>query len=1058
MKTILLLVGVTFAACAAPVANARTTLTAAQSCWTPDDPHQGASFNTTTATINVLYGTGTTGAVSYAWSQVSGPSTATFGTPSISITTVGNLVFGTYVFRLLATAMDSSTNTFDITVGAVAADQNWVVIPVNPDVTKLLGPMMAFGRNPWCKQDRKHKRMYDLQSASAPYPANTTAWSTLASGTTSWPFAGIGSGVSGGAPGATLCSNSGGQISASATSINICNAERITGLLGLPATPTWIMIGNPFTGEMVRASSTTSTSGPATLTIDFDGRGLADYPYGSSNVAHTSAAAIHLDGAVVSEMRIVGSGTSFATDAQRPIVPGGVPGPPGPVNASSSTVSVSGLTWTLASGSWSSPAVQAGYMIRVTDTHSSTPFVWWDQIASFNGTNQVTVVGRAWPAGADHTSGLSYKIIGERHMALEVDDATSATLSTRWGGKHLLLQDVKGCQSETVCFAIPAHDIPDFDASTQTTSRYTYKDRLLSVVGGFVGPNMYCPECGFLAYGLRSGISAAIDFGKVYTDHWIRDPEICGGYCPSGVVLTYGGGFVGGAFGVALYQGTGSYVSNASDLRPWVGDAVKWMATNHSVCNNPDNRDTRDQGYLDAQIVLGYFAETDPTFKQTWLEAMGGNGVGGGTAVRDTNCKRSDNSFAIGISFSDATITTIKNDPVVHGAGFTSDLCAGNGHSGTITVTHNSAAATLVTGTPTTAALGNIIIYDTTSSPKYAGFFAFKYASGTGVTLAALWPGASGTFAWMEQDDSQSPYPSNPSGVGLSLTTISLNGLDSDNGRMVESWGCTVNSSTQITLDRPWAALGTDDGLHESGTYHMYIPNHHGVTLGGYFQQPFMYGIRTRAASWMASLVPDATVSAAYKALVPLMAQWFHDVGYDNNTDGSYYARVNNMCEPAVQVKRSTDPPDSSVFVYTNFAYTQQAYCSQGLVGYTGDNSGEFVSRFYSTEAFSAVIEYFKYQCSLGQDQCDAARAFGDRAFGSTWGDCSQTDASVYCDAGGHFVVDELDDTHLNAGRFPGFSFGMGASYQWPAVRLQYIDNGARFGGSTAIAGAASLN
>jgi hypothetical protein len=53
---------------------------------------------------------------SYAWSQVSGPSAATIGTPSSVTTTVSGLLQGTYVFRLTVTDNNSAASNDDITI------------------------------------------------------------------------------------------------------------------------------------------------------------------------------------------------------------------------------------------------------------------------------------------------------------------------------------------------------------------------------------------------------------------------------------------------------------------------------------------------------------------------------------------------------------------------------------------------------------------------------------------------------------------------------------------------------------------------------------------------------------------------------------------------------------------------------------------------------------------------------------------------------------------------------------------------------------------------------
>lgn len=78
-----------------------------------------------TSTTN-LSGSGSTDDVliaSYAWSQISGPNSATIGSPNSMNTSVSNLVAGTYVFRLTVQDGDASplSDTDDVTVTVLAA-------------------------------------------------------------------------------------------------------------------------------------------------------------------------------------------------------------------------------------------------------------------------------------------------------------------------------------------------------------------------------------------------------------------------------------------------------------------------------------------------------------------------------------------------------------------------------------------------------------------------------------------------------------------------------------------------------------------------------------------------------------------------------------------------------------------------------------------------------------------------------------------------------------------------------------------------------------------------
>ena len=54
--------------------------------------------------------------VSYAWTQTSGPSTATLGTPNAAKASASNLVAGTYIFRLTIKDNNNATATDSLIV------------------------------------------------------------------------------------------------------------------------------------------------------------------------------------------------------------------------------------------------------------------------------------------------------------------------------------------------------------------------------------------------------------------------------------------------------------------------------------------------------------------------------------------------------------------------------------------------------------------------------------------------------------------------------------------------------------------------------------------------------------------------------------------------------------------------------------------------------------------------------------------------------------------------------------------------------------------------------
>lgn len=1036
LKIVIALILIAGFAAAAPTAKARSSATAP--CWSGDATlaNLGASLDVSGNNINTLYANDSINAVDYTWSKVSGPGTITFGSVNGITTTVTFTAPGAYVIGLLVHDSMGASSTFNLTVGTLAYDKNGIVIQPNANADLIFDKMIAFGKNPACFEDWMHARMVFLQIANNTYWTNSASvWSTYGQGTVSYPLSGIGPVL----PGASVCgttSCNGSTVSSTDMSFWIHNSER----LSLGTLPTWIVLGGlGQAGELIRICNAGATTGDALLTVCYDGRGISSYPYGNAGV---TAAASHPNGEVVGEYRIHGTGTLFSTDSQRPLAPAGLPGPPGPVKYSTGSVAFSGAgltTVTLSLGSWTSPTVQAGYMLRVSGTHGGgTPFVWWAIINSVNSTTTATV-SRSWPSDADSATGLLYQVTGPRYIALEFADTALgdkgdglciAGDATKCG-THLFAVNLMGCERETDCYATTAFDMPPLNSDLETGMHYSYKNTQGDGNQPFA-TEFYSTSMGELSFFLRSGYTPAQTEAQLIGDYWINDPEFHGGYAHpySPFYLNFG---VIGAYASMMINP--SSVMKPWNLRKWAIEGKTYFDANTTACNG-GQYDTRDQSLLEAAVVLPAIFDLDSNYNGTWKSGVTS------ALTHDQNCKRADNSFGV------SPFTTSPNiyiTPVVltHGSaigigtGFgtngPSSICSGT-DTGTIDVTNGSFSATLFSGTlGNMATNSHIAIYDTTSSPRYVGTFVFSF-SGSAVILAGKWPGATGRFTFMVEDISHN-------GNGASTSIGIGDESDTDNIRLQETWACIRNSSTQITLIKPWDDYVTD-GVDtagtpkhltgtNSGTYYLYA-SPDGV--GGYYQQPFMFGIKTKIMNWAAKYVNDSTIKAGFDALLPGMGQWYHDVGFDTYTNGTYYSTLHNSCRPTVAPKSAADPPDTSTFFYIN------EVCGQdGLAGYP--SSGEFQSRVNNAEAFPAVMAYYDAQCLLGKTQCDAARDFGDKVYFGIWGDCSMTAPGLFCD--GHHISNldgELTDTGPSGGlgsyKWPGFWFGMGMQHQWPAKRI----------------------
>lgn len=121
-------------------------------------------------------------ALQYAWQQLSGPSTAQWTNASTAQPGVTGLVFGSYVFQLTVTDGMSQSTACTVKHGAVATDNNGVVITGNASVDALLGPQTRFGANPWPWFDDRHRAAANVQIADLD-PYYSSYWDTPAAGT-----------------------------------------------------------------------------------------------------------------------------------------------------------------------------------------------------------------------------------------------------------------------------------------------------------------------------------------------------------------------------------------------------------------------------------------------------------------------------------------------------------------------------------------------------------------------------------------------------------------------------------------------------------------------------------------------------------------------------------------------------------------------------------------------------------------------------------------------------------------------------------------------------------
>lgn len=88
--------------------------------------------NTATLTATASDADGTI--VNYAWTQVSGPNTATIDSPNTASTGIGGMVEGTYVFQVTVTDDQGATGTDDITITVNAAPNETPTVSAGTDI------------------------------------------------------------------------------------------------------------------------------------------------------------------------------------------------------------------------------------------------------------------------------------------------------------------------------------------------------------------------------------------------------------------------------------------------------------------------------------------------------------------------------------------------------------------------------------------------------------------------------------------------------------------------------------------------------------------------------------------------------------------------------------------------------------------------------------------------------------------------------------------------------------------------------------------------------------
>lgn len=588
-------------------------------------------------------------------------------------------------------------------------------------------------------------------------------------------------------------------------------------------------------------------------------------------------------------------------------------------------------------------------------------------VVSFDTVTQIVggTIPNPWPIG---TQVGQAKVIGSGTNFLSniCNPANSSwTLSmyyTRADGSSAQTNWTRtGCESDTTLYlANNNHDVSGLNNTVFTGMHYTYSN-----IPGYTtqyGVDFYGEELAHYALWKRSGLDSAKVAARLIAGQYVSSPYLSGGDGIGISPLLYGGGVIGAIASAVIDPG---YVS-WSDLVGFGKAAlpIADVTTSGGSCNGNDTRDS--SYYLSILALLAQF-DPDPVRRANWLA---------GTKLsytRETTCKQTDNSWANagykwGANYPALTLTNGSTNAT--GTGLSSNMCYGT-NTGTITVTNGSANAT---GTGFVNS-NKINIWTGTQ----LGVYKYSYTDATHITLAALWPFASGTYNYLIENSDN-------------LTVIGNDTNDTTN--LQQNYACTYVSSTQLTLNRPWMGANTSTGyLFQSNA-------------PGYNQLVYQMGIKDKQLEW--SRQADNTHD--WQSLINAESGWMMNNAYDSVTGGLFYTRVLQACEPPTSV------PNTPLFDSRTPGCNQSTY-------------GPFLAqaRALSAEGGTSFGTYYNNNVTPSN------KSYIDTVYGNMFGYAPYTAGGV---ATSPYQASNLDNVSLANYKYTGFFFGMGMTHRWPAERL----------------------
>lgn len=949
--------------------------------------------------------------------------------------------------------------------------------------TVLGGPTIADGYSPWKYEEQQEKIAVDLQVANnyyQGYPFHINGVGTVAYNMYDGHIFG----------GPTPTNLTAAITTITQSTITIADASKLN-LTGLTGSCGSLAVGILVDSEMIRVCATTASSGAATLTVAYNGRGIANAT--TFNTNSLSAAATHLNGATVYQQAVIGTGTQFHSDTSW-----GPSGPlaisiPGPVGAGVyaaglATVGLGSSSLTaFGAANWSNSfptgsATQGSVLLTVSSSSgiftgeavNGNGIVAGTTVVSISGTTITLSIAVAYTL---NSANLVFGILAGDMIVLTNATHASGTSFPWWA-----MVTANSSGSMTVNRPFPS----DGDAGSYTyvivTPRYvslefsdpgsyphfngTYRG-LFNVEYVESETQMYgIAGQGFttwIAQGaplIQSGVhytykdvigaqSAAGPnfYGQASLNHWI---STLGTYAPAKNLSDnidnwyvgdpeMFGGFTGYGsplqWGGGIIQGFQKKVLDSTDPVQW-GDLRGWgvqSVTNtfYGISAGCNTTDTRNHAY--SVSPLAYLALYDPD--SSWLSYWRTQAAI--ELTRDQGCQRT-----AGQGYTLSALNSFAN---------TFNWGSGGGAGAGPLLTISSGSSNIATGSGFTSTfptgLGSVC------NGIWTGTVAVTHNSGTAgvssTTLGSIGAGGNGTppaRLWITDNSGYTLATQYSQAAG----TILLSGI----------WGGATgvfNALAETVFINPYHGAGgmiaiansnTDslaDNTQLSKMYGCYIINSttaqfdrptglngnnyqlDSYNVGGFSQQPFFYGIWMRVLRLLSN-IPGST-GTGFGAMLPVGGIWMNTYGFDINTAGTRYAATADFCDPSF----SPNPAGNNVFYSIQaFDANQNFICGNNQVS-PGLYNGEEIERVASAEGMAAYLEDFRASPTVPK------MLFLDKVY-SLFGNCTLTSPGIYCDSAFVNTSNEMSVGSLGGFKWAGFFFGPVSSPRvWPALRAQFL-------------------